>query len=188
MTSIRTRWALACAVGFLVAGCGDGAPAEGAAPAKPPSAPTIPVSPLPPEMVAAVASTRNNHVVSVHFALKGTPTLGKPLPVDIAIVPHVPVLALTVHFEARDGIALATGNVLERLAEPRPETAIKHQLILLPDKEGVFMVAAIVETETTDGSVSRVFSIPVIVGAPGATATTPADGPSAPPPPPAASG
>jgi hypothetical protein len=188
MTSIRTRWAVACAVGLLLAGCDDRAPAEEAAPAKPPSKVTNPVTPLPPEMVAAVASTRNNTVVSVHFALKGTPTVGKPLPVDIAIVPHVPVLALTVHFEARDGLALATGNVLERLADPRPEAAIKHQLILLPAKEGVFMVAAIVETERSDGSVSRVFSIPVIVGAPSTAGSPPADAPAAPPPTPPAGG
>jgi hypothetical protein len=129
-------------------------------------------------MVAAVSSARNSHVVGVHFALNGTPTVRKPLPVDIAIVPHEPVISLNVHFEAHDGLTLATGNVLERQADPHPGEIIKHQLVLLPAQEGVFVVTAIVETETAEGSVSRVFSIPVIVGAPGDAAAAPAAAPT----------
>jgi hypothetical protein len=166
MTSSCTRWVIACA-GILLAGCDDGPPADGAPVPKVPVKATKPENPLPPDMVAAVSSTRNTHVVSVHFVLNGTSTVMKPLPVDIAIVPHEPVLSLNAHFEAHDGLALATGNVLERQADPRPGDIIKHQLVVLPAKEGVFMVTAIVETETGEGAVSRVFSIPVIVGASG---------------------
>jgi hypothetical protein len=89
------------------------------------------------------------------------------------------VTALNAHFEARDGLALAIGNELERQADPVAEKVIKHQLILLPGKEGVFMVTAVVETESGDGTVSRIFSIPVIVGpAPAAAAGAPAPAPA----------
>jgi hypothetical protein len=182
MRSIRYRWITACAVGVLLAGCGDGVPEETPSAAKPAPKVSKPGSALPPDMVAAVSSTRNTDVVSVHFVLNGTPTVSKALPVDIAIVPHKPVLSLNVHFEARDGLALATGSVLERLAEPKPESVINHQLVLLPSKEGVFMVTAIVETETNDGAVSRIFSIPVIVGSPDAAGDAPETAaPAAPP-------
>jgi hypothetical protein len=182
MSSSRTRWIVACAAGILLSGCDDGPSADAPVPPKNSAPAPKPEAPLPPAMVSAVSSTRNNHVVSVHFVLNGTPTVMKPLPVDIAIVPHEPIISLNVHFEAHDGLTLATGNVVERQADPPPGDIIKHQLVLLPGKEGVFMVTAIVETETAEGAVSRVFSIPVIVGpageAPAAGATSP---PAAPP-------
>jgi hypothetical protein len=165
MRSSRTRWVVACAAGMLVAGCNDSPSGDTSAVPKVPSNASKPGAQLPADMVAAVSSMRNANVVSVHFVLNGAPTVLKPLPVDIAIVPHAPVLSLNARFEARDGLALATGDVLERRTDPRPEAIIKHQLVLLPSKEGVFMVTAIVETETTEGAVSRVFSIPVIVAA-----------------------
>lgn len=179
MHSSVTRWFVACAAGIVLAGCGNDpasdAPAAGQTapkPAKPAG------SKLPPEMVAAVSSARNASVVGVHFVLNGTPTVSKALPVDIAIVPHKPVSALIAHFEARDGLAVATGSALDRQADPEPEKAIKHQLILLPGREGVFMVTVVVETESIDGTVSRIFSIPVIVGPPTA-APAPAPEPPA---------
>jgi hypothetical protein len=56
------------------------------------------------------------------------------------------------------------------------ETALEHDLVLLPAKEGVYMVTTSVAADDDDGSVTRIYTIPVIVGpavgvttAPGAT-------------------
>jgi hypothetical protein len=158
------RWIVACAAGILLAAC-DNAPTAGA----PDSAQHTPAvskpagSELPANMVAAVSSTKNANVVSVHFMLNGTPTVNKALPVDIAIIPHQGVSSLNVHFEAHDGLAVAAGNEVERIVDPTPEKLIKHQLVLLPGREGVFMVVAVVETESGEGTISRIYSIPVIV-------------------------
>lgn len=184
MRSSRTCWVVAWAAAVLLAGCDDGptsdapGPTESAAtPVKPP-----PIK-LPPEMVAAVSSTRNSAIVSVHFSLKGIPTVDSALPVDIAIVPHDAFLAVSAHFEAREGIVLVAGNSLDRQADPVPNKLINHQLVLLPKREGVFTVTAVIETVTGEGAVSRVFSIPVIVTLPGATpAAEPPAAPSVAPP------
>jgi hypothetical protein len=185
MSSSRTCWVVVCAAGVLLAGCDDGPPEP--APATTTAAPKpakSPASQVPPDMVAAVGSTRNSNAVSVHFKLNGNPTVGQALPVDIAIVPHATLSGVSAHFEVRDGLAVATGDSLVREANPTPEEVIKHQLVLLPSKEGVFMVTALIDTESSDGSTSRIFSIPVIVGA---AATAAAPPPSPPPPTPPAS-
>jgi hypothetical protein len=158
------RWVIICATGILLAACDD-APT----PATPPQAAGAPNIPkpasenLPPEMVAAVSSARNASIVSVHFGLKGAPTVNKALPVDIAIIPHGNITSLTVHFEAHDGLAVVSGNQLDRRSDPQPEKIIKHQLVLLPGREGVFVVSAIVEIESSEQTTSRIFSIPLIV-------------------------
>lgn len=179
MGSNLSRLIAACFAGLLLAACDD-------APSDPtPQASTAPKvsgssdSGLPPQMVAAVSAGGNSSAISVHFALGSAPTVNTALPVDIAIVPHQVFTAVRAHFDSRDGLALATGNELTTKSDPRPEKAIQHELVLMPARDGVFMVSAIVETEGADGTISRVFSIPVIV-APPAAAEPAAPAPPAP--------
>jgi hypothetical protein len=162
MSRNRTFLFAAFACGALLTACDDAPPAPAASGT--PTRKSVPkVAGLPPEMVAAVSPGRNSTVVSVHFALRDTPAVSQALPVDIAIVPHQEFTSLRAHFEGYDGIALTTGENLEPVAGAALEKPIKHQLILLPAREGVFIVTASVETEGIDGNVTRIFSIPVIV-------------------------
>ena len=180
--SSHSRLIAACAAGILLASCDDSPPDPQNAGPTGPTPNRVTPGVVAPEMVAAVSSVRNAAVVGVHFALNGTPTVNKALPVDIALVPHEAITTLRAHFEARDGLSLATGNEFEALTDPKPEKVITHQLVLLPSKEGVFMVTAIIDTEAGNGSVSRIFSIPVIVGPAPATNPEPAAAPGAPAP------
>jgi hypothetical protein len=131
---------------------------------------------LPPEFVSAVSAGGNSSVISVHFALRNVPTASEALPVDIAIVPHQMFTAVRAHFDSRDGLAVATGTELATKSDPKPEKPIEHKLVLMPGRDGVFMVSAIVETEGADGTISRVFSIPVIVAPQAAPAPAPGTG------------
>ena len=101
----------------------------------------------------------------MHFALRAPPVVNKALPVDVAIVPHRKFSSLIVHFESQDGLATTAGEVFGPKADIESETPLSHQLVLLPTREGMFMVTASVETEGADGNITRIFSIPVIVAA-----------------------
>jgi hypothetical protein len=152
---------LACA---LAAGCDDApapkaAPTQGGASAKPASK----EAQLPANMVAAVSAGKSAAMISVHFALVAVPTVGKPLPVDIAIVPHRPFTSVRAFFEAPDAVIMATGDVFAPQTDVKAETVIAHKVLLQPTQEGVFLVTAAVETEGEDGTVTRIYSIPVIV-------------------------
>ncbi len=153
--------ALLCAC--LLAACDD-APEEQAA-----STSTVPkagstLAGLPPQMVAAVSAGKSAKMVGVHFALGGLPIINKPLPVDIAIVPHVPFTSIRVYFEARDGVALGVDESMGPLTDALPEKPILHKIMVQPLREGVYTITASVDTEGTEGSITRVFSIPIIVG------------------------
>ena len=177
MPSRRSLMVVVC-VALWLAACDD-APTESAQVSTGPKPAKSSEGVLPPEFVGAVSAGRNNSAISVHFALRNSPTVNQALPVDIAIVPHQSFTAVRAHFDSRDGLALATGNELPSKSDPSPEKPIRHELVLMPGKDGVFMVSAIVETEGIDGTVSRVFSIPVIV-APQAAAAPPTQAPPAP--------
>ena len=166
----------------VLAGCGD-APSENSQvapePAKGAAAPKL--AKLSSQMVSAVSSGKAASVISVHFVLGAPPTVGKPLPVNIAIVPHRKFLSVRAHFETHDGLTVTAGDVYGPKDAVDSETALEHELMLSPEKEGVFMVTTIVDTEGDEGSITRIFSIPVIVSpaegpvvVPSPTATAPA--------------
>lgn len=159
----RALAALVC--GVLLAACDDAPDAQAAATPKSPQAASK-LAGLPAEMVAAVSAGRSATMISVHFALSAAPTIDKPLPVEIAVVPHVPFSSVRVSFEARDGVKLGEAETIGPLTDPKPEKAINHRIVLLPLREGVYMVTATVDTEGSEGSITRVFSIPVIVSPP----------------------
>lgn len=126
-------------------------------------------------MVAAVPAGKSARFVGVHFSLGAVPTVNQALPVEIAIIPHENFVSLGASFETQEGLTLMSGDVMPATKDAAAEKTVRHQLALMPARAGVFMVTATVETEGDDGSVSRVFSIPVIVSpSPAAGAPTPA--------------
>jgi len=170
----------------LLTACEEAAQDEGAAkPAVNTPRKTPKTAHLAENMVAAVASEKSTAALGLHFALTKTPTLNQGLPVDIVIVPHQGFSSVAVHFFGQDGVTLISGDSLGPLSEVTPEKPIKHQLVLMPVKEGIFMVNATVETIGSDGTLSRVYSIPILVSppaAPAAAVPAPATGPATPAP------
>ena len=165
----------------LLSACGDSTPAGGA---KAPAASTARKAPkavdLGAQMVAAVAPGPSTDTVGVHFALTKAPVLNEALPLDIAIVPHRQFASLSVHFFSQDGLTLVSGDALGPVLEAKVENPIRHQLVVMPVREGLYMINATVETSGADGSVSRVFSILVVVEPSVPSAPAPAAAPPGP--------
>jgi hypothetical protein len=151
-------------IGVLLAACDKSEPETGPVTAKP--KPAVKAPSLGDKFVAAVSHGKSADAIGVHFALGATPQSGQDLPVAIAIVPNVEFSAVRAHFDAQEGITLISGGELAPQTKAGPGKNIEHQLVLRPTVEGVFMVSATLETEGADGSVSRVFSIPIIVSPP----------------------
>jgi len=171
----------------MLTACEEAAPdpnaAAAAASARPKPAKT---GVLDEKMVAAVSSGKTAVAIGLHFSLTRAPTVNEGLPVDIALVPHREFTSVMVHFLSQDGLTLMSGDSLGPLVDPDLEVPIKHQVVLMPAREGVYMINATVETTGTDGTVSRIFSIPVVVAPPSAPAAAdappaPASEPAAPP-------
>jgi hypothetical protein len=182
MFKVRHRAAalatVACAC--MLAACGDAPPEE---PKDSTSADKKAMTPklanVAGDMVAAVSAGKAASAISIHFALRAPPTVNKALPVDVAIVPHRRFTLVRVHFLGNDSLVTTAGEDFGPKTSVESETALTHQLVLLPTREGIFMVTASVETEGEDGNITRIYSIPVIVAA--AAAETPPATPAAAP-------
>lgn len=182
MTGLRARAMLyaAFAASVLLAACGDPPAEKPAAAAPKPVGPKTAVAGA--QMVAAVAAGKSVTAVGVHFSLGNTPKVATALPVDIAVITHQDFTSLRAHFESQDGLTLISGEDLEPRADVKAESSIQHQLVLMPARDGVFVITVNVDTEGKEGIVSRLFSIPVIVS-PAAAPAAPQAAPAAPAPP-----
>lgn len=138
-------------------------PAKPSAGAAGPAKPASPSAQVPANMVAAVSASKTSSLIGMHFALESAPAVGKPLAVNLAIVPHQDFAALRVLFETPESVILATGERFEAPADIKAESLFSHKVVVQPTQEGVYLITAAVETESGEGTVTRLYSIPVIV-------------------------
>ena len=165
MIKVRHRAvALAAVACFsMLTACGDAPPEEQQTSPSAKNAPPPKVADIASDMVAAVSAGKAANAISIHFALRASPTVNKALPVDVAIAPHRKFSLVRVHFQGIDGLSVTAGEDFEPKGNIETETALTHQLVLLPTREGMFMVTASLETEGEEGNITRIYSIPVIV-------------------------
>jgi hypothetical protein len=162
-TGTRAFMLAAVVCGGMLAACDD-SPEPADTPATSPKPAVAPkVVGLDPDMVAAVSSGKTAAALSVHFAIRTVPAVGHPLPVDVAIVPHRDFTSVRAHFESRDGMTMTSGQSFGPRTDSAKEKALTHEVVVQPASEGLFMITGIVETEGEEGTVTRVFSIPVVV-------------------------
>ena len=160
-------WTIAAALALAVSGCGSsGESGTGAAPATtgPPGA-KAPGRAQSDNMVAAVSATKGGAPVEVKFELRERPQVGQPVDIDIAVLPVSPNLE-RVHaiFQAGDGLDLVSGGETALIEKPADGVPIRHTLRILPKRDGIFVVSAVVSVDTASESLSRTFSIPLIAG------------------------
>ena len=119
----------------------------------------------PDDMVAAVSAGKGGPPVGLKFELRGAPQPGQPLDVDIAILPDAPAISrLYARFMGGEGIDLVDGGELAAIDKPAQGAVIRHVLRVLPKQDGIYTFSAAVSVELADDSVTRTFTIPVIVG------------------------
>jgi len=167
----RAGWAVAMMVGLgLLAGCGSssgsghgavgsntkkGHVQASADPAERPAA----------DMVAGVSPSKGDTPVSLKFELRELPQAGQVLDVDIAVLPGSPAInRIYGKFQGGEGLDLVEGGELPSIDKPALGSTIRHVVRVLPKADGVFTVSATVSVDLADDSITRTYSIPVIVG------------------------
>jgi hypothetical protein len=181
-TGARHGWIVAICAGAMLSACGDPEPAPSSE-AKAAAAAPAKARRVTDNMVAAAAAGKSAAAVGVYFTLGNAPTVNTALPVEVAILPHQDFSTLRARFDSPGGgLTLMSGDLVGPIENVKAEAPLEHKLVLMPQKDGVFVVTANLETAGTEGMVSRIFSIPVIVApaeaAPAETPPPPAPAPA----------
>lgn len=139
-----------------------------------------PAARLPATMVRAVNSSGGEPPVDVRFDVEERPQVGKPVDIALALIPTAGLERLQAKFQASDGLELIKGAETALIVRPVVDTPITHTVTVVPQRDGIFTVMAVVLTDSESESVSRNFTIPLIAGtglpeSPGAASRTVAD-------------
>ncbi|HWX68442.1 MAG TPA: hypothetical protein VNY25_01950 [Steroidobacteraceae bacterium] len=170
----RIRWrnlALALAAAALLGGCGSHSPGGGSAGQTQPK--TVakkainPSDELSHNMVSAVASNKPSTLpVQVKFELRDRPDVGQPVEVDLAIVPmSASVDRVSGKVEAEDGLELIEGSEIAAADRPAEGVPIRHLVKVLPKREGIYTVRAVLTVDAAGVSSTEAYSLPVIAAA-----------------------
>jgi hypothetical protein len=155
----------------LLGGCGSHSP--GAGPAGQSASKAAAKKPLTREdefsrnMVSAVAANKPSMVpVQVKFDLRDRPDVGQPVQVDLAIVPmSASVDRVSGKVEGEDGLELTEGAEIAATERPAEGVPIRHAVKVLPRRQGIFTVRAVVTVDAGGVASTESYSMPVIAGA-----------------------
>jgi hypothetical protein len=165
--AVRRPWGVGVGVlaafAAILAGC-DRPPEDGAADAAATAQAKRqkPKDPLA-DMVSAVSGSRVSEPVELKFRLPHRPEVGKPIDVEIAVLPISPLDRIAANFTAGTGLELRSGHEMAAIANPEPNVPLPHRLTIVPERDGIFFVSAVVLADS-EQSITRTFSIPIIAG------------------------
>ncbi|MGE0581047.1 MAG: hypothetical protein AB7P31_02745 [Steroidobacteraceae bacterium] len=121
-------------------------------------------APLSPDMVSAVSGSKGGSAVDLKFALASRPEPGRPLDIDIALVPSDAAATIRVIVQNIDGIAITAGQEVTIPRGSEPGVPIVHRVTVVPERDGIFSLSAVALIDTDRTSLTRTFAIPIIVG------------------------
>ena len=174
----------ALSLAAVVGGCGSGnGPGAGKAKNQSHRKAEPAVNGLSSGMVAAVAPPgAGPSSLQVKFELQGRPDVAQPVDVDVVIVPVFGTVdRISGKFTAEDGLEIVSGQDLPVADRPVEGTPIHYSLKVLPKRDGIFTLTAVLTVDAAGQSTTQTFAIPVIAGAgladvpPRAPADTPAE-------------
>jgi hypothetical protein len=115
-------------------------------------------------MVSAVNTGTEKSTVELKFELTQRPEVDKPLDIALAFIPTSRLDRLSARFTAAEGLEVVKGAETEQFARPVVGSAITHTLTVIPKRDGIFSIQAVVLMDSESESVSRQYLIPLIAG------------------------
>jgi hypothetical protein len=124
-----------------------------------------PASLAPEDMVAAVSAGKGGPPVGLRFEVRSGPETGQPVDIDLAILPNAPAIE---HLEGKvrggENVAVVEGAEIPAVEKPAQGAVIRHVIRLLPKQDGISIITVAINVDLGNDSITRIFTIPVIVG------------------------
>ena len=118
-------------------------------------------------LVSAVAAGKPASAhVQVKFEIKGRPDVGQPVEVDVEILPVSDSLdRVAGRVTTEDGLEILAGGEIPAADRPAEGTPLPHTVKILPKRDGIFSLSAVVSVDSGGQSATETFLMPVIAGA-----------------------
>jgi hypothetical protein len=116
-------------------------------------------------MVEATTQGKSQAPVGLKFDVLKKPVQGEPLEIAIALLPREPAGPAIVEVSGPESLQVPAGESKFEFASVEPAQVYRRSIRLTPTAEGVFLLTLTVNLKHDQLADTRVFSVPVIVGA-----------------------
>jgi hypothetical protein len=116
-------------------------------------------------MVEATTQGKSQAPVGLKFDLLSRPVRGEPLEIAIALLPREPAGPATVEVTGPESLQVPAGESRFEFASVEAQQVYRRSIRLTPTAEGVFLLTLTVNLKRDQLADTRVFSVPLIVGA-----------------------
>jgi hypothetical protein len=114
-------------------------------------------------MVEAASQGKSTVPVQLKFDLPQKPQIGKPMQVDIAVMPQIPASPAAIHITGADGLEVAPDASEIDIPSVEEGGVYRQSVKVTPTTDGVLILGLTVSLKHDEITESRAFSIPVIV-------------------------
>lgn len=115
------------------------------------------------KMPRAVGNGKPGAAADIKYDFAARPEVGKPVELQVALIPSAGVDSMEATFTGMDGITLA-GDLTLTVNKAKAGEAFKHSISVLADRAGVYYITAVVSTQISGVTLSRTYSIPFVAG------------------------
>jgi hypothetical protein len=115
------------------------------------------------KMARAVGNGKPGAAVDIKYEFASKPEVGKPVQLEVALIPSAGVDSLEATFSGMEGITLA-GPLTASVTSAKAGEPFKHSLSVLANQNGVFYITVSVNTQISGATLGRTFSIPFVAG------------------------
>jgi len=118
---------------------------------------------LDPNMVAGVSQAGSEPPIGLKFLITERPQVGLPLQIELALIPSPDSAISHIHcsLQTGEGLQLQSARTFE-INEPQAGVALKQDVTVVPQQEGVLSLSATLLIDLDNGSVARTYTIPLI--------------------------
>ena len=113
-------------------------------------------------MVLAASPARSEPIAELKFELRSRPVGGRPLVVDLALLPQMEAGLATIDLKGGDGLAVADGDAAVSFADVIRNNVYRKSVTVTPAADGMFYLNATAPLKGADFSEVRDFTIPII--------------------------
>ena len=101
--------------------------------------------------------------MGIKYEFAARPEVGRPVQLEIALIPSAGVDSIEATFSGMEGMTLA-GPLTASVADAQAGEPYKHTLSVLADRSGVFYITASINTQISGVTLGRTFAIPFVAG------------------------
>lgn len=119
-------------------------------------------------MVSAASPARSAEIADLKFDIATRPEAGKPLEVQLALLPLTEAPSASLELSGSDGLSLAADQTVVNFNDIARTRVYRSSVSVTPAAEGIYFLTVAVAFKNPDFTDTRSFTVPIIVAAAGA--------------------